>query len=98
MQPTHNRLSLGSSPSGPTNLRDSVLSDKEIIKRLENNQVWYSEALEVLSPLRFYLNEFMEAERYSESGVTHFSMVETKVEQAKQALQAADEYFTKAKR
>jgi hypothetical protein len=64
---------------------------------LANNQVWYSNALEVLGPLRWHLNELVEAmeshNRYAKA-VDQPLLPERKIEAAKAANEAANKYFS----
>jgi hypothetical protein len=63
-----------------------------------NNQEWYSNAVEVLSPLRWHLNELVEVmesyNRFAER-MNYPLLPKNKIEEAKEANNKADEFFTR---
>ncbi len=49
--------------------------DKDnLIKALEDNQVWYSNAFEALSPIRYQLNQVLERPTFIKNGIVNISM------------------------
>lgn len=62
----------------------------------KDSQVWYSNALEVLSPLRWHINELIEEmESYNRFAkrMNYPILPERKIEDAKLANQKVDDFF-----
>lgn len=69
--------------------------DKKLKQSELKSRIWYSNALEVLSPMRYHLNRVLECVRYTENGIVHISMSESQLAEIQDAINITEKFFTK---
>ena len=80
------------------NLKDEMVRLRALEKGRERDAVWYSQALEVLGPLRWHIEELLRAaEDHNRAAdrLDHIKFCEDKIVAARAAQKLVEDFFTK---